>query len=81
MSIIHTGIFLIAGLVLWPLMYHSNFARQFCGLQSDYYIRGKCQVGWCTQVAMVIVSLTFYLPPLAIFSMNVSDGLRAYRCC
>ena len=75
------GVFLLAALVLFPLMYHSNYARQFCSSTADYYYKGKCSVGWCIQMAMVVVSLTLYLPPLAIFSMNVSDGLRAYRCC
>jgi hypothetical protein len=74
-------IFLIIGLVLFPLFYHSNFARQFCGINADYYIRGRCAVGWCAQVAMVVVSLSFYLPPLAIFSMNMAEGLKAYKCC
>lgn len=75
------GLFLLSGLVLFPLLYHSDFARQFCGTQADYYVRGKCSVGWCAQLGMVVVSLSFYLPPLAIFSMNIADGLKSYGCC
>lgn len=75
------GIFLLVGMILFPLVFQSEFMRQFCGASADYYMRGKCGIEWSTQVAMVIISLSFYLPPFAIFSMNVADGLRAYNCC
>ena len=76
----YVGVCLVSSLVLWPLMYNSDFAKQFCGT-SDYYIRGRCEVDWGCILAMVATSLALYLPALAIFSMNISDGLRAYKCC
>lgn len=75
------GIFLLVSMILFPFAFSSEFMKQFCGSGADIYMRGKCAIEWATQLAMVLVCLTFYLPPFAIFSMNVSDGLKAYNCC
>ena len=77
----HTGISLIVALVLLPVSFGSDFFKQFCGDQAAIYYRGQCTIDWAMFVAMVVTACTLYLPSLAIFSMNVSDGLQAHICC
>lgn len=75
------GISMVVALVLFPVSFESDFLRQFCGERADYYYRGLCSLDWSLFVAMVATACSLYLPALAIFSMNVSDGLRAHICC
>jgi len=75
------GISLIAALVLLPVSFGSDFMEQFCGEGASIYYRGQCSIDWSLFVAMVVTACSLYLPSLAIFSMNVSDGLQAHVCC
>lgn len=77
----HSGISLIAALVLLPVSFGSDFMEQFCGEGASIYYRGQCSIDWSLFVAMVVTACSLYLPSLAIFSMNVSDGLQAHVCC
>lgn len=75
------GLALIVSLALIPVFFGSDFASQFCGTSADYYVRGQCSMDWSLFVAMVVTACSLYLPALAIFSMNISDGLNARVCC
>lgn len=72
---------LVVALGIFPLSFKSEFFQQFCGTEARFYNKGYCSVGWPLYVAMVATSLSLYLPALAIFSMNISDGLRGNICC
>ena len=75
------GISLVAALVLFPFSFESDFLQQFCGSRATHYYRGQCSLDWSLYVAMVATACSFYLPSLAIFAMNISDGFRAHICC
>jgi hypothetical protein len=75
------GVALVISLALLPVSFESEFMSQFCGHQASYYYRGMCTVDWGLYVVMVITACALYLPSLAIFAMNISDGLRANICC
>jgi hypothetical protein len=75
------GVALVISLALLPVSLESKFMSQFCGPEASYYYRGMCTVDWGLYVAMVITACALYLPSLAIFAMNISDGLRANVCC
>lgn len=75
------GLALIVSLALLPVFFGADFAAQFCGSSADYYIRGQCSLDWSLFLAMVVTACSLYLPALAIFSMNISDGLNARVCC
>lgn len=75
------GLALIVSLALLPVFFGSDFVTQFCGTSADYYVRGQCSMDWSLFVAMVVTACSLYLPALAIFSMNISDGLNAHVCC
>ena len=79
--IVTAGIALVISLALLPVSFESQFMSQFCGRRASYYYRGMCTVDWGLYVAMVITACALYLPSLAIFAMNISDGLRANVCC
>lgn len=80
-SHISVGVALVVSLALLPVSFESDFMSQFCGSNASYYYRGMCTVDWALYVAMVITACALYLPSLAIFAMNISDGLRANICC
>jgi len=71
----------VVALALLPVSFESNFMEQFCGEDASYYYRGMCTLDWALYVAMVVTACSLYLPSLAIFAMNISDGLRANVCC
>ena len=75
------GVALIVALALLPVFFGSEQADLFCGTEADYYRRGQCSIDWALFLAMVATSCSLYLPALAIFAMNVSDGLNAQICC
>lgn len=78
----HAVVLLIAGLLIFPVGFDSPFAKQFCSAQhAGVYNKGSCDLGWAYFVAMIATAIAIYLPSLAIFSMNVSDGVTAYVCC
>ena len=77
----NAGVALVISLALLPVSFESKFMSQFCGPEASYYYRGMCTVDWGLYVAMVITACALYLPSLAIFAMNISDGLRANVCC
>lgn len=75
-------VLLAAGLLIFPVGFDSPFAKQFCSEQhAGVYNKGSCDLGWAYFVAMIATAFAMYLPSLAIFSMNISDGLRANVCC
>ena len=75
------GVALVISLALLPVSFESDFMSQFCGRKASYYYRGMCTIDWGLYVAMVITACTLYLPSLAVFAMNISDGLKANVCC
>lgn len=76
-----TVICLVVALAIFPLSFKSEFFQQFCGTEAYFYNKGYCSLGWPLYTAMVAASFSLYLPALAIFSMNISDGLRGNICC
>ncbi|KAL5477058.1 hypothetical protein EMCRGX_G023800 [Ephydatia muelleri] len=72
---------LVVALAIFPLSFKSEFFQQFCGTDAHFYNKGYCSLGWPLYTAMVAASFSLYLPALAIFSMNISDGLRGNICC
>lgn len=75
-------VLLVAGLLVFPIGFDSPFAKQFCSeVHAGVYNKGACDLGWAYFAAMIATAIGMYLPSLAIFSMNVSDGVTAYVCC
>lgn len=73
---------IVAGIFIFPVCFGSEFYKNLCGrTYADIYQAGVCEIGYAYIIAMISTSLTLYLPSLAIFSMNTSDGLNAYLCC
>lgn len=72
----------MAGVLIFPVSFGSEFYKKLCGqAYANIYNGGLCEIGYSYILAMLSTSLALYLPSLAIFSMNTSDGLNAYLCC
>ena len=75
-------VLLVAGLLIFPIGFDSAFAKQLCSEKhAGVYDKGSCDLGWAYFVAMIATAIAMYLPSLAIFSMNISDGVTAHVCC
>ncbi len=77
----NTGIAVLVGLAFMPAFFGLEFTEQFCGSGAGVYNRGQCTLDWALFLSMVVGACSLYLPALAIFSMNISDGLNAHICC
>ena len=66
-------LFLVA-LVVFPAGFGAPFITQFCA-PSYSYNSGSCNIDWAYILGMVFTAATSFLPPLAVFSMNVVDDL------
>ena len=65
---------LLVGLIVYPIGFGNSFVTQFC-FTSTAYNTGTCIIDWAYILGMVFTAATSFLPPLAIFSMNVVDDL------
>ena len=65
---------MIVGLIVYPFGFGNAFVTQFC-FTSTSFNTGTCIIDWAYILAMVFSAATAFLPPLAIFSMNVVDDL------
>ncbi|KAI6655150.1 Lipoma HMGIC fusion partner-like 3 protein [Oopsacas minuta] len=65
---------LIVGLIVYPIGFGNTFVTQFC-FTSTPFNTGTCIIDWAYILGMVFTAATSFLPPLAIFSMNVVDDL------
>ena len=78
---IRTGVVLVVSFFLIPVFFGSDFAKQFCGSQVDYYQKGQCTIDWSLYMGMVVSACSLYLPAIAVFALNISDGIKAPVCC
>lgn len=67
-------ILLLVALIVYPIGFGDAFVVQFC-FTSTPYNPGTCIIDWAYILGMVFTAATSFLPPLAIFSMNVVDDL------
>ena len=76
-----SGVVLVVSFFLIPVFFGSDFAQQFCGTQAGYYQKGQCSIDWSLYMGMVVSACSLYLPAIAVFALNIADGVKAPVCC
>ena len=81
------GVQLAPHLLFSPVLSFLFSTLTYCSINvyvlSCSFVRncGEVTEKWVYVTLPVRYSVSLYLPAFALFSMNISDGLRAYKCC
>merc|ERR1712226_1133667 len=59
-------------LAIFPMGFHSSFARGMCGPNTSMYNMDRCHIGWGYVLAIVTTSLVVFCPFLSKFSTNTT---------
>ena len=59
---------MVAGLLIFPLGFGSNFFRHYCGGLASAYDTGHCLIGWSYMLGIMGTALSVFCPFLSQFT-------------